>query len=129
MSHIAFLVGVLGFALVCVLVLSERWQGQTAQRIRLASALAGLSAVAHGVAGLLDGGRFSLAWLFAILGVGLALGWAALARHIDPKSEPKSEAKAMGLERRLAQRSAATASTAIAFAGGLAAYIGGFVSH
>lgn len=115
MSHICFLLGVLGFASICALILSERWQGLSRVKVEIAAIIAALSGLAHSVAAGLDNENFALSWLFAGVGLILAAGWHVLAGRL-PEAKPRSNPNPT-------QQSLAAASTALAFASALAVYM------
>lgn len=124
MSHVCFLLGVLGFASICALILSERWQGLSPAKVEIAAALAGLSGFAHAAAASLDGANFALSWLFGGVGLLLALGWHLLARRL--RSGANLHPKGVSIPRMVTtptQRSIAAGSSALAFVSALAVYM------
>lgn len=128
MSHFWFLLGALGFATICALILSERWQGLTAAKVDLAAAIAAFSGVAHCLAAYLDGQNFGLSWLFGAVGFVLAIGWRALADHLRSGDGGRHSPKGPIARSQLTQRSIAATSTAIAFVSALAVYMEGMAA-
>lgn len=129
MSHFWFLLGALGFATICALILSERWQGLAAGKVDLAAAIAALSGIAHCVAASLDGQNFGLSWLFGAVGFVLAIGWRALADHLRVLQGEQQSAKRPIARSQLTQRSIAATSTALAFVSALAFYMEGLGAY
>lgn len=136
MGHIWFLLGALGFAVICALILSDRWQSLSPVKVKIAAGLAALSGSAHFAAANSDAETFQASWLFGGVGLLLAIGWYVLSSRLRasqgnrPAPYPGPEADKLGFEgmgSRLmsqhTQRSLAAASTALAFASALAVYM------
>lgn len=139
MGHIWFLLGALGFAVICALILSDRWHSLSPAKVQISAVLAAFSGLAHFAAASSDAETFKLSWLFGGVGLALAIGWYILGGrlrasqgHRPALSGPalateaeQAQAKKLGarLMSQDTQRSLAAASTALAFASALAVYM------
>lgn len=133
-GHIWFLLGALGFAAICALILSDRWHSLSPLKVKIAAGLAALSGCAHIVAARVGSDSFQLSWLFGGVGLLLAVGWYLLGARLgsSPRLVPAAKilpaptvapAPASELLSQNTQRSLAAASTALAFASALAVYM------
>lgn len=133
MGHIWFLSGVLGFAAICALILSDRWHSLSLLKVRFAAGLSALSGIAHFVAAGVDSETFQLSLWFGGIGLLLAAGWYALSTRLLTSQGDSSDRRLAfrgasaplpkGLLSQHTQRSLAAASTALAFASALAVYM------
>lgn len=150
-GHIWFLLGALGFAAICALILSDRWHSLSPVKVKIAAGLAALSGCAHIAAARVGSETFQLSWLFGGVGLVLAVGWYVLSARLSASQrrgliltpreslQPKelklapysasasalapASAPAPRLLSQNTQRSLAAASTALAFASALAVYM------
>lgn len=82
-GHIWFLLGALGFAAICALILSDRWHSLSPVKVKIAAGLAALSGCAHIAAARVGSETFQLSWLFGGVGLVLAVGWYVLSARLS----------------------------------------------